>query len=241
GGNSLYYLEKIRELYPIVFHGVSMSLGSCDPLDWDYLQQHKALTERFDPAWISDHLCWTGVNGQNLHDLMPLPYTEEALNHIVDRIQQVQDYLGRQMLIENVSSYVTYKDSDMTEWDFLAEVATRADCLLLLDVNNIYVSSYNHNFNAKQFIDAIPVDRVQQFHMAGHTNCETHIIDTHKFDIIDEVWDLYRYAVQRFGNVSIMIERDANIPPLADLLNELQQARNIAESVWLQQSEVVQA
>lgn len=237
GGNALYYLEKIRELYPIVLHGVSMSLGSCDPLDYEYLKQHKALCERIQPAWISDHLCWTGVNGHNLHDLMPLPYTEEALNHIVERIQQVQEFLGRQMLIENVSSYVTYTDSAMLEWDFLREVAVRAGCLLLFDVNNVYVSSFNHDFDPKQYIDAIPAEKVQQFHLAGHTNKGTHIIDTHDQDIIDEVWELYRYALQRYGKVSVMIERDDNIPELHELLDELQQARNIAESIWLQQAQ----
>lgn len=241
GGNPLHFLEKIRELYPVVLHGVSMSIGSCDPLDWDYLKQLKALAERIQPKWISDHLCWTGVNGNNLHDLMPLPYTQEAVNHIADRISQVQDYLGRQILIENVSSYVTYVESEMPEWDFLSAVAEKADCLLLFDVNNVYVSSFNHGFDPVEYLDAIPADRVQQFHLAGHSNYGTHIIDTHSHEIIDKVWDLYRYAVQRFGKVSTMIERDDNIPELPILLAELQQARNIAESVWVQQSEAVTA
>lgn len=235
GGNTLYYLEKVREHYPIVLHGVSMSLGSCDPLDWEYLKLHKALCERISPAWISDHLCWTGVNGTNLHDLMPLPYTEQALNHVVERINQVQEFLGRTMLIENVSSYVTYNDSAMTEWEFLAEVAKRSGCKLLFDVNNVYVSSFNHHFDPKRYIDHTPIGNVQQFHLAGHSNYGTHIIDTHAHPIIDEVWELYRYALQRFGKVSVMIERDDNIPELPELLEELQLARNIAESVWAEQ------
>lgn len=241
GGNPLHFLEKIRELYPVVLHGVSMSIGSSDPLDWDYLKQLKALAERIQPQWISDHLCWTGVNGNNLHDLLPLPYTQEAINYVADRISQVQDYLGRQMLIENVSSYVTYVESEMSEWDFLREVAEKADCLLLFDVNNVYVSSFNHGFDPVEYLDAIPANRVQQIHLAGHSNYGTHIIDTHSHEIIDKVWDLYRYAMQRFGKVSTMIERDDNIPELPVLLAELQLARNIAESVWAQQDEAVTA
>lgn len=231
GGNPIYFLERIREHYPMVMHGVSLSIGSTDPLSFEYLKQVKALAERIEPKWISDHLCWTGVDGTNLHDLMPLPYTEEAINHVANRVKQVQDFLGRQILLENVSSYVTYKDSDITEWEFLTEIANKADCLILLDVNNIYVSAFNHDFDAEEYLNAIPVDRVQQFHIAGHENCGTHIIDTHDHPVIPDVWSLYEKAVQRFGQVSTMIERDANIPPLVELRQELTQARDIAARV----------
>lgn len=231
GGHNLYFMDRIRERYPMVMHGVSLSIGSFDPLDQDYLKQVKQLAQRVNPAWISDHLCWTGVNGINTHDLLPVPYSEEALKHIVQRVKQVQDFLGRQILLENPSSYVSFKGDTLTEWDFMTELAKQADCLILLDVNNVYVSSFNHQFDPKKYIDAIPVERVQQFHMAGHSNFKTHIIDTHDHDIIQEVWDLYAYAVERFGKVSMIIERDDHIPPLAELITELNQARSIAMEV----------
>jgi len=209
-----------------------MSIGSTEPLNFDYLKQLKALIKRVEPEWFSDHLCWTGVNGLNLHDLMPLPYTEEAIQHVADRVSQVQDYLGRQMLLENVSSYVSYSDSTMTEWEFLSEVAERADCHILLDLNNIYVSAYNHNFDPYTYLTAIPADRVYQFHLAGHTHENNLIIDTHDHPIADPVFDLYAAAVQHFGRVSTMIERDDNIPPLPELLDELDQVRGIAENYF---------
>jgi hypothetical protein len=180
------------------------------------------------PAWISDHLCWTGAYGTNLHDLMPLPYTEEAIRHVVSRVRQVQDLLGRRLLLENVSSYVSYRQSAMSEWDFLTEIAERADCLILLDVNNIYVSSVNHEFDPYDYLRAIPPARVQQFHLAGHSNEGAYIIDTHDHPIVDPVWQLYAEAVRRFPGVSTMIERDDHIPPLAELVAELEQARGIA-------------
>lgn len=232
GGKHPYHLELIREHYPIVMHGVSMSIGSCDPLDKDYLKQLKQLADRIQPVWVSDHLCWTGVNGINAHDLLPLPYTEEALEHLVNRVTQAQEYLGRQILLENVSSYISYQASEMTEWEFLTQLTQRADCLLLLDVNNIYVSAFNHGFKAEDFVNGVPIERVCQFHLAGHSNYGTHIIDTHDHDIIEQVWDLYAYALQRFKNVSIMIERDDHIPPLEDLVKELDQARTIAQKTW---------
>lgn len=231
GGRPLYYLDQIRQHYPMVMHGVSMSIGSTDPLNYDYLEKVKKLATRLEPAWISDHLCWTGVDGINLHDLLPLPYTEEALQHIVERVKQVQDFLGRQILLENVSSYVTYTTSQLTEWDFLAEIAKQADCLILLDINNIYVSAFNHNFDADDYLNGIPVDRVRQFHLAGHENCGQHIIDTHNQPVIDSVWDLYAKAVKRFGKVSTMIERDDNIPAFPELMAELAQAKAIAEKI----------
>ncbi len=232
GGKPLDYLTRIREHYPMVMHGVSMSIGSTEPLNFDYLKQLKSLIKRVEPEWISDHLCWTGVNGLNLHDLMPLPYTEEAIEHVAERVSQVQDYLGRQMLLENVSSYVSYSDSTMTEWEFLREVAERADCLILLDLNNIYVSAYNHNFDPYTYLTAIPGERVYQFHLAGHTHENNLIIDTHDHPIADPVFDLYAAAIEHFGRVSTMIERDDNIPPLPELLDELEHVKNIAENYF---------
>ena len=230
GGKPIHYLTQIRELYPMVMHGVSMSIGSVEPLNMDYLKQLKSLIQRVEPVWISDHLCWTGVNGLNLHDLMPLPYTEEAIAHVVERVSRVQDFLGRQILLENVSSYVSYSDSQISEWEFLREIAARADCRILLDINNIYVSAYNHNFDPITYLHAIPIERVYQFHLAGHTQQGNLIIDTHDHPIADPVFDLYARAVQRFGRVSTMIERDDNIPPLSELLDELDQVRSIAEN-----------
>ena len=230
GGKPLDYLTRIREHYPMVMHGVSMSIGSTEPLNFDYLKQLKELIKRVEPEWISDHLCWTGVNGLNLHDLMPLPYTEEAIKHVADRVSQVQDYLGQQILLENVSSYVSYSDSEMTEWEFFNEVTERADCNMLLDINNIYVSAYNHNFDPYTYLTAMPSERVHQFHLAGHTHENNLIIDTHDHPIADPVFDLYAAAVEHFGRVSTMIERDDNIPPLPELLTELEHVKNIAEN-----------
>jgi uncharacterized protein len=230
GGKPLYQLTRIREHYPMVMHGVSMSIGSAQPLDRTYLAEVKALAQRIEPAWISDHLCWTGVAGKNLHDLMPLPYTDEALKHVAQRVRTVQDILGRRILLENVSSYVTFRDSRMSEWDFLRAVAEEADCLILLDVNNIYVSSINHEFDPREYLAAIPVERVQQIHLAGHQNHGDYLIDTHDHPVPDPVWALYADAVRRFGYVSTMIERDANIPPLAELQDELLAARRTADA-----------
>lgn len=228
GGKPLRYLDRIAEQYPIVMHGVSMSIGSTDPLDRGYLYELKNLAARVRPAWISDHLCWTGISGRNLHDLMPLPYTEEALRHVSERIRQVQDFLGRRILIENVSSYVSFDHSTISEWDFLAELTRRSDCLLLLDVNNIHVNSCNHGFDPRAFLDGIPADRVQQIHLAGHTRNNGLLIDTHDQPVPEHVWSLYRDAICRYGAVSTMIERDDNIPPLPELVAELNRARRIA-------------
>jgi uncharacterized protein (UPF0276 family) len=228
GGKPLDYLMRIRERFPVVLHGVSLSIGSTQPLDRTYLAQVKALAARLEPEWVSDHLCWTGIAGRNMHDLLPLPYTEEALANVVERVQTVQDILGRRILLENVSSYVSYRDSQLTEWQFLREIAERADCLILLDVNNIYVSSVNHEFDPLDYLNAIPVDRVQQIHLAGHENHGDYLIDTHDHPVPDPVWELYSAALRRFGNVSTMIERDANIPPLEELCTELDAARQLA-------------
>ncbi len=228
GGKPLYYLDRIRELYPLVMHGVSLSIGSTAPLDFAYLAQLRALARRVQPGWISDHLCWTGVAGVNLHDLMPLPYTAEALRHVSSRIRQVQDFLEQRLLIENVSSYVTYRSSELSEWEFIAALTAEADCDLLLDVNNVYVSSINHGFDARQFLDAMPAARVKQIHLAGHSQQGDMLIDTHDSEVPDAVWALYRHTVQRLGALPTMIERDANIPPLAQLVAELAQARALA-------------
>jgi len=240
GGKPLHHLTRIREHYPMVMHGVSMSIGSAQPLDRAYLQQVKALARRIEPAWISDHLCWTGVAGKNLHDLMPLPYTDEALQHVAARVRTVQDILGRRILLENVSSYVSFADSRLTEWDFLRTLAQEADCLILLDVNNIYVSSINHEFDPRDYLAAIPVERVQQIHLAGHQNHGDYLIDTHDHPVPDPVWALYADAVRRFGCVSTMIERDANIPPLAELQDELLAARRTADAALCRDSPAAQ-
>ena len=228
GGRPLHYLERLRAEYPIVLHGVSLSIGSVDPLDERYVRDVRALADRIEPAWISDHLCWTGVDGINLHDLMPLPYTEETLRHVVARVGEVQDRLGRRFVLENVSSYVAYRQSEMTEWEFLREIAERADCLILLDVNNIYVSSINHDFDPLAYLRGIPVERVQQFHLAGHRRQGRYLVDTHDQPVCEEVWQLFRAAVERFGPLSTMIERDDNIPEIEVLLAELEHARRIA-------------
>jgi uncharacterized protein (UPF0276 family) len=228
GGKPLYYFDRIRELYPMVMHGVSMSIGSTAPLNLDYLADLKRLIARVEPAWVSDHLCWTGVHGRNLHDLMPLPYTEETIAHVSARVRQVQDLLGRQILLENVSSYVTYNASQISEWAFLTEIAERADCLLLLDINNIYVSSHNHGFDPVEYLDGVPGERIRQIHLAGHSYRDQLIIDTHDQPVCDPVWSLYRQAIERFGCVSTMIERDDNIPSLDELIAELDTARRLA-------------
>ena len=228
GGKPLHYLTRVRERYPLALHGVSLSIGSTAPLDRGYLEQLKALASRIEPAWVSDHLCWTGVASRNTHDLLPLPYTEEALRHIIARVRTVQDVLGRRILLENVSSYVAFRDSALSEWQFLAEVARGADCLLLLDVNNIYVSSVNHEFDPHEYLAGIPPERVQQIHLAGHENHGDYLIDTHDHPVPDPVWQLYAAALARLGPVATMIERDDRIPPLAQLVAELDEARAVA-------------
>lgn len=235
GGKPLYYLEQIRQEYPIVMHGVSLSLGSTDALDVEYLTQLKSLIARVEPMWVSDHLCWTGVHGLNIHDLLPIPYTKEAIQHIVARIQQVQDFLGRPLLIENVSSYLTFQQSEMTEWDFIVEIVKQSGCFILLDVNNVYVSAVNHHFNPLDYIHAMPASRVAQIHLAGHSNEGDYIIDTHDAPVIQPVWDLYRATIKRLGKTSTMIERDDNMPPLAELLAEMNHAKDIMRDVFFKE------
>jgi len=232
GGKPLRLLDAIRERYPMAMHGVALSIGSVDGPDDAYLRQLKQLVDRVQPLWVSDHLCWTGVHGRQLHDLMPLPYTDEALDVVVRHVRRVQDVLGRRLVLENVSSYVHFTQSHMSEWDFVSAVCEQADCLLLVDVNNIYVSSVNHDFDAQAYLARLPAHRVQQIHLAGHTHNGDHIIDTHDHPVADPVWDLYAQACQRFGPVATMIERDDHIPPLPELIAELNHARAVAADSW---------
>lgn len=228
GGRPLRVLDQVRSQYPVAMHGVSLSIGSVDPLNQDYLRRLKALAHRCQPMWISDHLCWTGVGGHNTHDLLPLPYTEEAIEHVAERVSRVQDFLGQRILLENVSTYLELADSQMPEWEFLGAIAERADCEILLDVNNIYVSAYNHGFSAREYLNAVEPARVRQFHLAGHTDRGAFLHDTHDHPVPDGVWALYAEAVQRFGSVAALIEWDDLIPPLPQLLAEAARARKIA-------------
>jgi uncharacterized protein len=232
GGRPLHTIDRIREIYPVAMHGVSMSVGSADGLNPDYLVRLKKLVQRVQPLWVSDHLCWTGIDGFNSHDLLPLPYTEEALTIVATNIRHAQEVLERAMLIENPSSYLTFADDAMTEWEFLSELTSRTGCYLLLDINNIYVSGTNHGFDPKVYLDAIPADRVRQIHLAGHSNGRDGLlIDTHDQPVPDPVWALYAQVIDRFGDVAVMIERDDDIPPLEDLLAELELARAFARAV----------
>ena len=226
GGRPLALLEKARASAPLVLHGVSLSIGSTDPLNVTYLHNLQQLIERFEPAWVSDHLCWGSVGGHYAHDLLPLPYTEEALGCVVGRVQAVQEMLGRQILVENVSSYLTFSHSTMPEWEFLAAVAKQADCGILLDVNNIYVSAANHAFDPEDYLAALPADRIGQMHLAGHSNKDRYLLDTHDGPVIDPVWALYRSAVRRFGRVSTLIEWDDKIPEWDELRAEAERARS---------------
>jgi uncharacterized protein (UPF0276 family) len=212
GGRPLHVLERVAERYPVALHGVSLGIGNSDPLDREYLRKLKDLAARVNAHWVSDHLCWTGVVGRNTHDLLPMPYTEEALRHTAARVRQVSETLERPLVLENPSSYVEFAASAMPEWEFLARLAEQADCGLLLDVNNVYVSSFNHGFDPRVYIDAVPADRVVQYHVAGHTHKGTHIIDTHSDHAIPEVWELYRRAWARTGPVATLYEWDEDIP-----------------------------
>jgi len=231
GGQPLRILDRIRDRYPVVMHGVSLSIASTAPPDFEYLSGLRDLARRVEPQWISDHLCWTGVHGKNLHDLLPFPYTREALDHVVGRVQLVQEFLGRAIVLENVSTYVQFSNSEMAEWEFLSELSRRSGCWLLFDVNNVYVSAFNHAYDPMTFLEGIPKDRVVQFHMAGHSHMGTHIIDTHDHPVCEDVWELYALALKRFGAVSTIIERDDNIPPLAEILVEVERTREIANRI----------
>lgn len=225
GGRPRYVLEQIAERYPIVMHGVSLSIGSSDPLDFEYLGKLRALARSVKPKWISDHICWTGIAGRNTHDLLPIPFTEQSLKHVTERVKAVSDFLERPLVLENPSSYVTFRDSTMDEWEFVSRIADRANCGLLLDVNNVYVSSFNHDMSPEEFIRGLPHERIVQFHLAGHTDYVTHLIDTHDHHVIDPVWELYRLAHQLTGGVSTLLEWDANIPPFEVVHNEVLRAK----------------
>lgn len=220
-------LESFRKDYEIVLHGVSLSIGSTDELNFSYLTKLKELAQVIQPKWISDHLCWTGVKGENVHDLLPLPFTKEAINHLVSRICRVQDFLGRRILLENVSSYITFKHSEMTEWDFLSEISNKADCGILLDINNVYVNSVNHEFDPVAYLKALPPERIGQIHLAGHSRQGELLIDTHDAPVCNEVWDLFRIAVKLFGQVATMVEWDAKIPDFSTLQAEADKAAKI--------------
>ncbi|MCA0903768.1 DUF692 domain-containing protein [Qipengyuania aquimaris] len=230
GGKPLRILEEIRARHPVILHGVSMSVGSAQGLDEDYLDRLAALARRIDPLWVSDHLCWTRTSAHNSHDLLPLPLTGEALDVVCANIDRAQEKLGRAMLFENPSSYLTFPEDEMSEWAFLSEMARRTGCYLLLDVNNVYVSAQNHGFSASEYIAGLPLDRVRQIHLAGHTPATEErslVIDTHDREVCDEVWDLFREVTALMGPVATMIERDDAIPPLPELLHELDRARMI--------------
>jgi uncharacterized protein (UPF0276 family) len=231
GGPPLANLERLRASYRVVPHGVSLCIGSAPPLDDAYLAKLKALFARIDPPWVSDHLCWGRAPGLHLHDLLPLPYTREAVDHVVERVKRVQGFLERPFALENVSSYMTYRESTMTEWDFLGEIAERADCGILLDCNNVYVSSRNHGFAAEDYIDAVPADRVVQMHLAGHTDKGRYLLDTHSDFVKDEVWSLYRRAVARTGDVATLVEWDDAIPAWEVLSAEAAKARSAREKI----------
>jgi uncharacterized protein (UPF0276 family) len=224
-GRPLHFLDRIAERYPIVMHGVGLSIGSTSPLDFEYLRELKALRARVHAPWLSDHLCWTGLARHNAHDLLPMPYTEESLRHVVQRVRQVQDFLDAPLLLENPSSYLELESSTLSEWEFLAALAREADCGLLLDVNNVYVSAFNHGFDAREYLDNIPYERVVQLHVAGHTHCGTHIIDTHVGPVIDPVWQLLGEAQRRSG-ASVLLEWDAEIPGFEAVHDEALRARD---------------
>ena len=224
-GRPRQVLRQIAERYPVVMHGVSLSIGSTDPLDFEYLAKLKALAKECQPAWVSDHLCWTGVAGRNTHDLLPLPLNEESLRHVTERVRVVQDYLERPLVLENPSSYITFAASTMSEWEFLSRLAEGADCGLLLDVNNVYVSSVNHEFDPAEYLRSLPHERIVQFHLAGHTHLGTHCIDTHDGRVVEAVWQLYRLAHELTGGASTLLEWDAKIPPFPEVHAEVLKAR----------------
>jgi len=229
GGRPRHILERVRAHYPVALHGVSLSVGSAERLNPEHLTRLRDLVHWIEPALVSDHLCWTGLGGHNSHDLLPLPFTAEAVRNAASKIRQVQDALGRRILVENVSSYVAFRSSEMTEWEFVSAVAEAADCHLLLDVNNVYVNSRNQGFDPVRYLDGLPAGRVRQFHLAGHEDRGALLIDTHDSPVCDPVWALFEHAVSRFGPQPALIERDANIPPLAELIVEARRAESVLD------------
>lgn len=237
-GYARYTLDQIREKTPIVMHGVSMSIGSDDPLNFEYLYKLKALSKEIAPIWISDHLCWTGTLGINSHDLLPMPLNEESLKHVIERVKIVQDYLERPMVFENPSTYLTYRHSTMKEWEFLSILSQETECGLLLDLNNVFVSSYNHGFDPKVYIASIPMDKIVQIHLAGPTKSGKYLIDTHDQPVPNEVWELYKFLHTYVDKVSTMIEWDANIPDYPEVLAELSKAKQVLEGKSLPTLEI---
>jgi uncharacterized protein (UPF0276 family) len=231
GGRPLAVLEAVRRDYPVALHGVALSIGSVDPLDRRYLARLRALVDRIEPALVTDHLCWTGVDGRSLYDLLPVPYTDEALAHVTERVAAVQDALGRRILLENASTYLEYRCSQMPEWEFLAALAARADCGILLDVNNVHVTCTNHGHDPLRYLDAIPVERVAQFHLGGFTDLGTFLFDTHSTRVCPAVWRLYEHAAKRFGRVATLVEWDADVPALEEVCAEAARARAIMDKV----------
>jgi hypothetical protein len=230
GGRPRYVLERVRRDYPVALHGVSLSLGSAEPVEAEHLRRLDDLVNWVEPALVSDHLCWTRLGGHNSHDLLPLPFTEAAVRTTARNIRRVQETLGRRILIENVSSYVRFRESEMEEWEFLGAVAREADCDILLDVNNVYVNARNHGFDPVRYLAAVPVERVRQFHLAGHEDHGHVVIDTHGQPVCDTIWDLYRHAVERFGPVPTLIERDANVPEWPVLEAEARAAQGVLDA-----------
>lgn len=224
GGLPIQRAEKVRQDYPITLHGVGMSLGSADPLNTDYLKRLKVLADRLEPHYVSDHIAWVSVDGKYTHDLLPLPYNEDMLQHLRVRIQQVQEYLGRTILIENPSSYLSFDSSDMGEADFINQLSLSSGCELLLDVNNIYVSAMNHGFDPYQYLESIPQDKVKEIHLAGYEQMDGYLFDTHGHSVKPPVWDLYRAALKRFGSVPTLIEWDTDVPEFSTLLAEAKKA-----------------
>ncbi len=231
GGLPLHYLEQVRSDYPVTLHGVGMSLGSTDPLDFSYLARLKQLAEQIEPAWISDHLAWISAGNRYVHDLLPLPYTEEALNHFAERLLQVQDFLGCRLLIENPSSYLSYRKTDMTEWEFLQELVDKTDCDILFDVNNVYVSGTNHGFDPIEYLHALPVGRVKEIHLAGYQKHDNYLFDTHGFRVHPPVWELYRATIEHLGPVPTLIEWDNDIPPFEKLVDEAGMAQKVLDEI----------
>ena len=239
GGRPLHYLERIRSEKPVFLHGVSLNIGSADELDVDYLSSQKRLVNRIQPEIVSDHLCWTGAHSKNYFDLYPLAFTKQSLVLCVEKISRVQDFLGRRIALENVSSYLLFKGNEMSEWEFLAEVAKTADCEILLDVNNVYVNSFNHSFEARDFVEGIPADRVVQYHLAGHTDLGDFLFDTHDHPIVDPVWDLFSFTLNRLGARPTLIERDDKFPKIGELLAELQHVKSLMSQNHSEKSVVV--
>lgn len=229
GGLPLFHLERLRGDFPMAMHGVGLSIGATDPLDVQYLRRLRELADRIQPAWVSDHLCWTGIGGRQFHELLPLPNTEEAVRHVVSRIAEAQERLGRRLLLENVSSYVTFEPAEMTEWEFLSQVAVGADCDLLVDINNIYVNSVNHGFDPYRYVDALQRERVRQLHLAGFEDRGTHLLDSHGSRVHEPVWRLYRHALERWGAVPTCVEWDANLPDYEVLVDEARRAQVVME------------